>query len=345
MAEADMTAVEVPSENAADTAGERLRRAREDAGLSLADITARTRIPERHLTSIEQGDFAALPARTYAVGFSRTYARALGLDAEEIVAAVRSELGGVEPDSDSRPAATFEPGDPARVPSSGIVWLGVLAAIGVIIAGLVFWRSYYVPSASLPSLAPGEVAAPASDAASGAVPAAAQPQPSGAVVFTAQEAGLWVKFYDGAGNQLMQKQMALGETYTVPAEAQDPKVWTGRPEMLAITIGGQPVPKLSDVQTTMKDVPVSAAALLARAAPAPAGAVVPGTGAATGAVVGQPAAAPARLGQRQPQAQRRTAPQLRARQDRAVEAAMPPPGTVAAPVAAAPVPQVSPVSP
>lgn len=340
MAEADMTAVEVPSEDTADTAGTRLRRAREDAGLSLADIAARTRIPERHLTSIEQGDFAALPARTYAVGFSRTYARALGLDAEEIVAAVRSELGGAEPDSDSRPAATFEPGDPARVPSSGIVWLGVLAAIGVIIAGLVFWRSYYVPSASLPSLAPGEVAAPASDAASGAAPAAAQPQPSGAVVFTAQEAGLWVKFYDGAGNQLMQKQMALGETYTVPAEAQDPKVWTGRPEMLAITIGGQPVPKLSDVQTTMKDVPVSAAALLARAAPAPApapaGTVVPGTVAAP---------APARLGQRQPQAQRRTAPQQRARQERAVEAAMPAPVAVAAPVVAAPAPQVSPVSP
>jgi cytoskeletal protein RodZ len=339
MAEADMTAVEVPSEDTADTAGTRLRRAREDAGLSLADIAARTRIPERHLTSIEQGDFAALPARTYAVGFSRTYARALGLDSEEIVAAVRSELGGAEPDSDSRPAATFEPGDPARVPSSGIVWLGVLAAIGVIIAGLLFWRSYYAPAASLPSLAPDEVTAPASDAASGAAPAAAQPQPSGAVVFTAQEAGLWVKFYDGAGNQLMQKQMALGETYTVPAEAQDPKVWTGRPEMLAITIGGQPVPKLSDVQTTMKDVPVSAAALLARAAPAPApapaGTVVPGTGAAP---------APARLGQRQPQAPRRAASQ-RAQQERAVAAPLPSPVPVAAPVAAAPTPQASTVSP
>jgi hypothetical protein len=104
--------------------------------------------------------------------------------------------------------------------------------------------------------------------------------------------------------------------------------------MLAITIGGQPVPKLSDVQTTMKDVPVSAAALLARAAPAPAGAVVPGA----------VAAAPARLGQRQPQAPRRTAPQ-RAQQERAVAAPLPSPVPVAAPVAAAPTPQASTVSP
>jgi hypothetical protein len=87
------------------------------------------------------------------------------------------------------------------------------------------------------------------------------------VLFTATADGIWVKFYDANGTQLMQKQMVQGESYTVPAEANGPKIWTGRPEALAITIGGHAVPKLADVQKTMKDVPVSAAALLSRVTP------------------------------------------------------------------------------
>jgi hypothetical protein len=41
-------------------------------------------------------------------------------------------------------------------------------------------------------------------------------------------------------------------------------VWTGRPDKLAITIGGQEVPPISKVPEIVKNVPISAAALLAR---------------------------------------------------------------------------------
>ena len=68
----------------------------------------------------------------------------------------------------------------------------------------------------------------------------------------------------------MQKQMAKGETYTVPAEANGPQVWTGRPDALAITVGGKPVPKLAESERIMKDVPVTAQALLTRGGPTPA---------------------------------------------------------------------------
>jgi hypothetical protein len=83
-------------------------------------------------------------------------------------------------------------------------------------------------------------------------------------VFTALEDGVWVKFYDGSGAQLMQKQMAKGESYTVPAEATGPQVWTGRPDAFAITVGGKPVAKLAEAEGIMKDVPVTAQALLDR---------------------------------------------------------------------------------
>jgi hypothetical protein len=66
----------------------------------------------------------------------------------------------------------------------------------------------------------------------------------------------------------MQKEMARGERYVVPADANGPQLWTGRPDALAITIGGRAVPKLAAEEQVMRDVPVSAAALRARARPA-----------------------------------------------------------------------------
>ena len=81
---------------------------------------------------------------------------------------------------------------------------------------------------------------------------------------SALEDKIWAKFYDGAGKQLLQKQLAKGESYTVPADAQNPQIWTGRPDALAITVSGKPVAKLADQQRTMKNVPISAAALVGR---------------------------------------------------------------------------------
>lgn len=260
MAEVEVAGAELPL----DSAGVKLLRAREAAGLTRAQLSAITRIPERSLAAIEAGDFAALPARTYAVGFSRTYARAVGLSEKEVVAAVRAELAAQAPQHDARTPVTFEPGDPARVPSSKLAWLAGLAVVVVLLGVFAFWRSYIAPAGSLPSLIPADQPAQPAPPVPVAAPA---PKPTdGPVVFTALQAGVWVKFYDGAGNQLLQKELAQGESYTVPAGMADVKLWTARPDALGITIGGQPVPKLADTQRTMKDVPVSAAALLARGA-------------------------------------------------------------------------------
>ena len=258
MAEDEVAGAELPLDNA----GAKLARAREAAGLTRAQVAAITKIPERSLAAIEAGDYAALPARTYAVGFSRTYARAVGLNEKDVIEAVRAELSAHAPQDVSRAPVTFEPGDPARVPSSKVAWLAALAAVVVLLGVYAFWRSYIAPAGALPSLLPAEQPAAVAQPASAPAPA---PQPTGGpVVFTALEQGVWVKFYDGAGNQLLQKELAQGESYTVPNGMPDVQLWTARPDALSITVGGQAVPKLSDQQRTMKDVPVTAAALLAR---------------------------------------------------------------------------------
>lgn len=243
----------------------RLVAARQALGLSVGDVAARTRVTLRYIEALEAGDYSAMPGRPYAIGFARAYARAVELKDAEIADAVRSELVGTAPRSDVRVLNQFEVGDPAKTPSRLVGWLA-LALVGAILGlGGVFWRSYYAPAVALPSLI-DEARQPAVE--SSPVQAAPIGKPAspatGPVVFTALEEGIWVKFYDGQGKQLMQKQLAKGEAYIVPADAVGPKIWTGRPDALSITIGGQPIPRLADAEGIIKDVPVDASSLRAR---------------------------------------------------------------------------------
>lgn len=136
--------------------GDRLRIAREAAGLSRADIAARTKIAERHLTAIEQDRFDDLASSTYAVGFARAYARTVGLDEADIARQVRSVLEAG--DDDVLPAVTFEPGDPARIPTPRLAWFAAVGIIAVVAAIFLFWRSYFTPAVSLPDLTRDETA-------------------------------------------------------------------------------------------------------------------------------------------------------------------------------------------
>lgn len=270
-----------------DNTSQRLVRARKAAGMTVEQLAAETRIPQRHIEAIEQGDFDRLPSRTYAIGFSRTYAKSVGLDDKEVAAQLRSELG--EADQKRTSSQQYEPGDPARVPSRILAWLSAAAVVLLLVGGYTFYRSYWAPGTGPAPLA--EPAAPASSPAPAASAGAGAAQATGGqVVFTSLDDAIWVKFYDANGVQLMQKQMAKGERYAVPADAQGPQVWTGRPDALAITVGGQPVAKLSDDDVVVKDVAVSAEALLARAAAPAAGSQAAGGQAAGGQATGGQAA-------------------------------------------------------
>lgn len=249
-----------------DSAADKLRRARTEAGLSIEQIAAETRIPIRHLQAIERGDYAALPSRTYAIGFARSFADNVGLDDTMIAEMVRSELGthgGRE-----RQPQSFEPGDPTRLPSRGLAWVSAAAALLLIVGGLAYFRDYFIPGsgpAPLVGDTPTTGPAPAPTRGASAPPV---PAPQGQVVFTALEDSVWVKFYDADGQRLMEKQMAKGESYAVPAAAKGPQIWTGQPEALQISVGGKAIGRLSDKSEIVRDVPVTAPALVARAAAA-----------------------------------------------------------------------------
>lgn len=244
-------------------AGEDLRAAREARGLDVSQVAAETHIPQRHLENIEAGDYGNLPSRTYAIGFARSYARMLDLDERAILDKVRAELAQDETQGRAAPAK-FEPGDPARVPSGKLAWLGALAAVLLLIGGFAFYRTYFSPGLGPAPLQEDTQIAATETGAAPAAPATPAIDPNAEVVFTSERADTWVKFYDASGAELYQAQMAEGESFTIPRTAEGPQIWTGRPWALAITVGGRPVPKLSEEDEIIRDVPVSAQALLAR---------------------------------------------------------------------------------
>jgi cytoskeleton protein RodZ len=67
--------------------GRRLRDAREAAGLSLAEVGARLKMPVRVVESLEQEDWSRLGAPVFVRGQLRSYSRLLGLSTEPIMRA------------------------------------------------------------------------------------------------------------------------------------------------------------------------------------------------------------------------------------------------------------------
>ncbi|WP_295495628.1 helix-turn-helix domain-containing protein [Sphingorhabdus sp. EL138] len=138
------------------TVGEELKAARARMGMSLSDLAAETRVPMRHLESIERSEFSALPGQTYTVGFVRSYARAVALDDIAIVNALRAELSSGGHERYEAPLQNYQPADPARVPSKSLAWTAAAVAVLVLAAYLIF-RSYALqptPAQQMPTSAP-----------------------------------------------------------------------------------------------------------------------------------------------------------------------------------------------
>jgi hypothetical protein len=101
--------------------GRLLRRAREGRGLTLLDVSSRTKIPWRHLDALERGNFAALPGGFYRRSETSAYAEAVGLDQRLALTELERALAAAMP----KPAE-----EPRRMNLSIGTWLW--AGLGVL---------------------------------------------------------------------------------------------------------------------------------------------------------------------------------------------------------------------
>jgi len=132
--------------------GYSLRAARERQGIGLPEAELATKIRVKYIRALEEEDFAALPAGTYARGFLRTYADYLGLDGEIYVDEYATRFHNAEWDDEPRSPRSRQrrPRRERTLERRAVVL--VLAGV-VVVTALVFvaWRFGNAPS-SVPAL-------------------------------------------------------------------------------------------------------------------------------------------------------------------------------------------------
>ncbi len=137
------------------TPGQRLREARESAGMSPREMADRLNWLPAHVAAIEEDRYDQLKGAAFIRGYLRAYARAVELDEDEMVALYVA----LNPEAES-PAAQAQPAPPTSDPgqTTGMsVVLGVAVAALVIVA--VWWKQQGAED-DAPAASPAATAAP-----------------------------------------------------------------------------------------------------------------------------------------------------------------------------------------
>lgn len=237
--------------------GEELREARIALGISVEDAATQLRINKRYLMALEEGRVKDLPGAAYAVGFVRSYATALGLDADDAVRRFRDMSG----------TAVTKSGElvfPEPVPRRGIP-TGVLAALGLALAmgGYVAWYQWSGRGErvvdTVPPLPPRlERAAEASATRDAPPPPVAEPpapapapvaappppppprlDPDRPRIVIRAKGESWVQIRDNAANRVItDRVLRAGETIEIP-NRPGIVLTTGKAENLDLLLDGQ----------------------------------------------------------------------------------------------------------
>jgi len=122
--------------------GYSLRAARERQGIGLPEAELATKIRVKYIRALEEEDFDALPADTYARGFLRTYADYLGLDGEIYVDEYASRFHNSELDDEPR-SPRNKPRRPHRERTIErraviLVLAGIAVVTALVIAGWIY---------------------------------------------------------------------------------------------------------------------------------------------------------------------------------------------------------------
>jgi cytoskeletal protein RodZ len=126
-----------PRPEAVRAFGRHLLRERDLRGLSAEDVARVTRLALTVIEAIEAGDPERMPPRGYLVGYLRSYAGAVGLDADDVVLRYQEAVGVEEPEpapGAARAAAARVGARPSVLASPG---KRRFAAIAILVAVLV----------------------------------------------------------------------------------------------------------------------------------------------------------------------------------------------------------------
>lgn len=134
------------SESPLQTVGQDLRAARLRRGDEIAQVSRALKIRKDHLEALEEDRLEDLPGKTYAIGFVRSYARHLGLDATEYVERFKRDISGRTEDKVHEPAPIHQD-EGRRLPQG---WRIITGAVVILIG----WGAWHLLSNQISSNQP-----------------------------------------------------------------------------------------------------------------------------------------------------------------------------------------------
>lgn len=170
------------SESPLQTVGQDLRAARLRRGDEIAQVSRALKIRKDHLEALEEDRLEDLPGKTYAIGFVRSYARHLGLDANEYVERFKRDISGRAEDKAHEPAPIHQD-EGRRLPQGWRIITGLV----VILIGWGAWHLFSTQTSSNQPVPPAPILNPPKPPAPKPAPApeAATPSPAASAPDTA----------------------------------------------------------------------------------------------------------------------------------------------------------------
>src|SRR5215472_12308148 len=164
--------------------GGSLAKARRDAGLSVAEVSQRTRIRETIIRGIEHDDYAACGGDFYARGHLRSIARAVGADPDPLVREYDETLRAPEEITAAEALQPLLPirADGGRAPDDvrrgpRLNWAAVLALALIVVLGFLGYRLAFVGGPAPAHRQAGHAAHPRPSSARPATPRATSSAP------------------------------------------------------------------------------------------------------------------------------------------------------------------------
>ena len=220
--------------------GDTLAEARRQAGLTVAQVSDRTRIRETIIRGIEQNDFSACGGDFYARGHIRSVASVVGVDPAPLIREYDEAHGAPEA---IRAAEVFEPSTPIRIKERRSLNWSVAMILALLV--VVGYGVYHFVSAGSGGPGPAAAAAPpaATHTATPQPTASASPSPTtstpGDVVIqlTAVE-DCWVFLTNAAGGTIYSGVVPAGSTQSWK-ESQAVNLRLGNPAGVVLTVNGK----------------------------------------------------------------------------------------------------------
>ncbi len=237
--------------------GETLAEARRQAGLTITQVSERTRIRESIIRGIEQGDFSACGGDFYARGHIRSIAGAVGLDSVSLIKEYDTEHG--TPGSISA-ADVFEPSTPIKIRERRSPSLSMIVI--VVLLGIIGYAGYHLVSShhhkSTDTAAGGATPAattlrttPKTSPTQSATPTA-PPVPDDVVIKLTAAAECWVELTNTSTGQLVfQGDIYPGSSQSW-TEKQGVTLSLGNPPGVVLTVNGKHVSTKSAVPEELK---------------------------------------------------------------------------------------------